>query len=132
MVHFGEFLKTCTLRSNSVTRKVTFDKTKIAGKYQNSKLKYSNKIFRVIFKQCETDYGSVFLASLWKVLPPNVATGGSSWLCWRITQSYVYNATMIITCWYYLEWLYSGHTTGKDRKSHKPKLSKLSIFYEIC
>ena len=38
MVHFGEFLKTCSLRSNSVTRQVSFKRTKISGKYQNSKI----------------------------------------------------------------------------------------------
>mgnify|MGYP006903934288 FL=1 len=38
MVHFGEFLKTWSLRSNSVTRQVNFDRTKIGGKYQNSKI----------------------------------------------------------------------------------------------
>ena len=36
MVHFGEFLKTWSLRSNSVTRPVTFNKTKIGGKCHNS------------------------------------------------------------------------------------------------
>ena len=38
MVHFGEFLKTWSLRSNSVTRQVTFNRTKIGGKCQNSKI----------------------------------------------------------------------------------------------
>ena len=46
MVHFGEFLKTCSLRSNSVTRQVNFNMTKISGKCQNS-----NATFSVIFKQ---------------------------------------------------------------------------------
>ena len=32
MVHFGEFLKTCSLRSNSVTRQVNFKSTKIGEK----------------------------------------------------------------------------------------------------
>ena len=32
MVHFGEFLKTWSLRSNSVTRQVSFNSTKIGGK----------------------------------------------------------------------------------------------------
>ena len=35
---FGKFLKTCGLRSNSVTREVSFNRTKIGGKCQNSKL----------------------------------------------------------------------------------------------
>ena len=38
MVHFGEFLKTWSLRSNSVTRQVSFYRTKIGGKCQNSKI----------------------------------------------------------------------------------------------
>ena len=37
MAHFGEFLKTWSLRSNSVTRQVSFNRTKIGGKCQNSK-----------------------------------------------------------------------------------------------
>ena len=37
MVHFGEFLKTWSLRSNSVTRQVSFYRTKIGGKWQKSK-----------------------------------------------------------------------------------------------
>ena len=50
MVHFGEFLKTWSLRSNSVTRQVRFNRTKIGGKCQNS-----NATFWVIFKQCVVD-----------------------------------------------------------------------------
>ena len=38
MVHFGEFLKTWSLRSNSVTRQVNFIRTKIGGKCQNWKI----------------------------------------------------------------------------------------------
>ena len=38
MVHFGEFLKTSSLRSNSVTRQVNFKWTKIGRKCQNSKI----------------------------------------------------------------------------------------------
>ena len=37
MVHFGEFLKTWSLRSNSVTRQVSFNWSKIGGKCQNWK-----------------------------------------------------------------------------------------------
>ena len=47
MLNFGEFLQTWSLRSNSVTRQVSFNTTKIAGKCQNS-----NATFWVIFKQC--------------------------------------------------------------------------------
>ena len=37
MVHFGEFLKTWSLRSKSVTRQASFYKSKIGGKCQKSK-----------------------------------------------------------------------------------------------
>ena len=50
MVHFGEFLKTWRLWSNSVTRHVTFNRTKIGGKCQNTKT--WNATFLVIFKHC--------------------------------------------------------------------------------
>ena len=46
IVHFGEFLKTWSLWSNSVTRQVSFNRTKIDRKCQNATL-------WVIFKQCE-------------------------------------------------------------------------------
>ena len=59
-VHFGEFLKTWSLRSNSVTRQVSFDRTKIGGKCQNGK--NSNATFWVIFKQC--DFWSDWPASI--------------------------------------------------------------------
>ena len=36
MVQFGEVLKNLSLRSNIVTRKVNFNRTKIGGKCQNS------------------------------------------------------------------------------------------------
>ena len=48
IVNFGEFLKRRILRSNSVTRHVSFNKTKIDRKCQNS-----NETFWVIFNQCE-------------------------------------------------------------------------------
>ena len=50
MIHFGEFLKTWSLLSNSVIRQVTFNKTKIGGKGQN--WQNSNATFIVIFKLC--------------------------------------------------------------------------------
>ena len=52
IVHFGEFLKICSLRSNSVTRQVSFNRTKIDGKCQNSKIQmrhfgwFSNNVRR--------------------------------------------------------------------------------------
>ena len=48
MNHFDEFLITWSLRSNSVTRQLSFNRTKIGGKCQNS-----NTTFWEIFKQCE-------------------------------------------------------------------------------
>ena len=54
MVKFGEILKTWSLRSNSVTRQVSFNRTKIGGKCQNS-----NATFWVIFKQCARLLGTV-------------------------------------------------------------------------
>ena len=47
MVNFCEFLKSWSLRSNSVTRQVIFKRTKMA------KLKNTNATFWVIFKHCE-------------------------------------------------------------------------------
>ena len=44
---FSEFLKTRSLRSNSVTRQVNFNKTKICGKCQRS-----NATSLLIFKHC--------------------------------------------------------------------------------
>ena len=49
-VHGGEFLKTWSLRSNSVTKQVSFNRTTIGGKCQNSKIQmrhfgwYSNTV----------------------------------------------------------------------------------------
>ena len=37
MVNFGDFLKTWSFQSNSVTRQINFNRTKISGKCQNSK-----------------------------------------------------------------------------------------------
>ena len=42
IVHFGEFMKTQSLRSNSVSRQVNFERTKIGKKCQNSKSKMSH------------------------------------------------------------------------------------------
>ena len=39
MVHFGEFLKTWSLRSNSVTRQVSFNNTKLVENAKIKKLK---------------------------------------------------------------------------------------------
>ena len=51
MVSFDEFLTIWSLRSNSVTRQATFDRTKIDWKCQN--WKSQNATFWVIFKHCD-------------------------------------------------------------------------------
>ena len=56
MVQFGQFLKSWSLWSNSVTRQVSLNRTKIGGKYPNS-----NGTFWVIFKQ---------LCDIWKFSHP--------------------------------------------------------------
>ena len=50
MVQFGEFLKTWSLRSNRVTRQVSFNRSK--NDLKMPKLKNSKATFRVIFKHC--------------------------------------------------------------------------------
>ena len=51
MVHFCEFLKTWSCRSNSVTRQVSFNRKKIGGNCQNSKIQmrhfgwFSNTVY---------------------------------------------------------------------------------------
>ena len=52
MFNFGEFLKTWILRSNSVTRQVTFEMTKIGGKCQSWKIQMGHFDFSVISKNC--------------------------------------------------------------------------------
>ena len=49
MVNFGDFLKTWNLRSNSVTRQVTFNGTKIGEKRQNYRI-HPMRHFWIIFK----------------------------------------------------------------------------------
>ena len=50
MVNFWELRKTVSLRSDRVPRQVTFNRTKIGGKCQNSKIQ--NATFWMIFKHC--------------------------------------------------------------------------------
>ena len=57
IVYFGEFLKTWSLRSNSVTGQINFNRTKIGEKFQNAK--NSNATFWVIFEQCADEYINV-------------------------------------------------------------------------
>ena len=74
MVHFGEFLKTWRLRSNSVTRQVSFNRTKIVGKCQNKWilmtkfqiLTHKPKIDKWIFGQNIDFWNSVLMLCLRK------------------------------------------------------------------
>ena len=57
IVHFGEYLKTWSLRSGSVTRQVSFNSTKNGGKCQNSEILqmrhfeyFSNNVFDFLFQ----------------------------------------------------------------------------------
>ena len=50
MVQFGEFLKTWSLRSNSVTRQVSFNSTKIGGKCQTAEFTNLKIVARNIVK----------------------------------------------------------------------------------
>ena len=83
MVNFGDlgdFLKTCTLRSNSVARHVTFNKTKIVGKCQNKK--NSNA---TIFDNFQTlwyslqNYLSSFILEIHFIMATCVTQGNISW-----------------------------------------------------
>ena len=57
IVHFGEFLKRWSLLSNSVTRQVSFSRTKICGKCQNWKIQmrhfgwFSNNVAAAIVNE---------------------------------------------------------------------------------
>ena len=52
-VHFGEFLKTWNLLSNSVTRHITYRRTRIGGKCQFLTNSNATFCFQVIIKNCE-------------------------------------------------------------------------------
>ena len=60
MVHFGEVWKTWSLRSNSVTRQVRFNRTKMGGQCPNS-----NATFWVIIKQCDVLWQIVVSCVVW-------------------------------------------------------------------
>ena len=72
MVNFGEFLKTWSLRSNSVTRQVTFIRIKLVKNAIIEKLKcdilgdfqtfwIKNVLFAIVFNSC---FGPIFLWSV--------------------------------------------------------------------
>ena len=91
MVHFGEFLKSWSLRSNSVTRQVSFNRTKIGGRCQNS-----NATFWVIFKQCENEISIWFM--IWKTLVNGL---------WRNLRHLHQNASYDVRKWLFLPFLES-------------------------
>ena len=72
MVHFGEFLKTWSLRSNSVTRQVSFNRAKIGGKCQNSKIQmrhfewFSNTVQASERYANSNDFLEMHLQHFWK------------------------------------------------------------------
>ena len=68
MVHFGEFLKTRSLRPNSVTRQVSFIWTKIWWK--RPKLKNTNATFWVIFKHCVRGKYTLMKIKFGNCIPP--------------------------------------------------------------
>ena len=76
MVHFGDFLKTWSLRSNRVTRQVSFNRSKIGWKCQNWKIQmrhfgwFSNTM-GPSFWELWTVVGSSKKGKLW--LPPTLA-----------------------------------------------------------
>ena len=90
IVHFGEFLKTWSLRSNSVTRQVTFNRTKIDGKCQNKK--NSNATFWVIFKHCDK-------AEVWK--KATAFYDLADFLTFKATGSQVRSLCSLVCKWTY-------------------------------
>ena len=76
MVHFGEILKTWSLRSNSVTRQVSFNRTKIGGKCQNQKIQlrhfrwFSNTVHFSFFAEITFNRGCCKIKEGSPVCPP--------------------------------------------------------------
>ena len=60
-VHFGEFLKIWSLQSNSVTRQVNFNTTKIGEKCQKSEIQMQHLSGQKVIKNAK--YGLI-----WRVL----------------------------------------------------------------
>ena len=64
MANFDEFLKTWSLRSNSVTRQVNFNRTKNGGNAKTEKLKCDILgDFQTLWKGC---HGLCLISQLWK------------------------------------------------------------------
>ena len=69
MVQFGKFMKTWSLRSNSVTRQVTLNRTKIGWKCQNWNTQVRH--FKVIFRhENSNETFSLWLANIVKFYYP--------------------------------------------------------------
>ena len=75
-----------SLRSNSVTRQVSFNRTKIGGKCQNS-----NTTFWVIFKQCVWDKTMKYDAKPWN----NVANYGTKFFFYEYSHVQQHKAVLI-------------------------------------
>ena len=98
VVQCGEFLKTWSLGSNSVIRKVSFNRANIGRKCPQ------NAIFRVIFKHCDVvSLGKRYMISIFQVFMTLTDGGaifvrlyicfGKQFASWHIAKSYRSN------CW---------------------------------
>ena len=112
--HFGKFMKTWSLQSNSVTRQVNFNETKIET------LKISNETFWVTFKQCETQCG-------WKIDKKSHFLKIFHPLWWW--QNVSCRNVFLLTMWYLLltnpleiyyplniEWSFTEHETLEKKR----------------
>ena len=84
MVHFGEFLKTWSLRSNRVTRQISFNRSKIGGKCQNSNIPmghfgwFSNTVIVRLITYFTT------YSALWDHIQPNFIFKVQRFFSWQI------------------------------------------------
>ena len=84
MVHFGEFLKIWSLRSNRVTRQISFNRSKIGGKCQNSNIPmghfgwFSNTVIVRLITYFTT------YSALWDHIQPNFIFKVQRFFSWQI------------------------------------------------
>ena len=71
MVNFGDFLKTRSLQSNSVTRQVTFNQTKIGRKCQN----HYSRCFQIFRKNTHCSKNWSILRAFLKIRAENAKLG---------------------------------------------------------
>ena len=83
MVCFGEFLKTWSLRSNSVTRQVSFNRTKIGGKWQNSKIqmRHFEWFLNNVFIHIDLNFKIQLLRLYEIILQQKIGISKSVWQC---------------------------------------------------